>query len=117
LGKVLAQVDKEVDSDNESFGDQSHAQLAIVSAQEYLFATKNYSMKWQLLLDNQSSANIMCNKAFITNIQDAGCTMKLKSTGGSLLIDQNADFEGFNTEVWFSKKAMTKILLFVLVRA
>ena len=59
----------------------------------------------------------MCNLAFVTNICEAGHTMTLKSNGGTLTINKNADFEGFNKEVWFSTEAMTNILSFALMRA
>ena len=43
--------------------------------------------------------------------------MVLKSNGGKLPISQVADFEGFETETWFSRNAMTNILSFSLVRS
>jgi hypothetical protein len=43
--------------------------------------------------------------------------MILKSNGGSLPINEVADFEGFKRETWFSKNAMTNILSFSLVKS
>jgi hypothetical protein len=43
--------------------------------------------------------------------------MVLKSNGGSLPINEVADFEGFKRETWFSRNAMTNILSFSLVKS
>jgi hypothetical protein len=43
--------------------------------------------------------------------------MILKSNGGSLLINEVANFEGFKRETWFSRNAMTNILSFSLVKS
>jgi hypothetical protein len=117
MGKALAQIGKGADSNNDSFGDQSHAQLVKDPWSVFLFATKSQSIRNQLLLDNHSSVHIMCNPEFVTNIQNADHTMQLKSNGGSLLINKIADFDGFETETWFLRDAMTNVLLFALVRA
>jgi hypothetical protein len=42
--------------------------------------------------------------------------MVLKSNGGKLPIGYVADFDGFDTETWFSENAMTNILSFSLVK-
>ena len=59
----------------------------------------------------------MCNQDFVTNIRNSSYPMVLKSNGGKLPISQVADFEGFETETWFSRNAMTNILSFSLVRS
>ena len=41
----------------------------------------------------------------------------LKSNGGKLNIHKDADFEGFETETWFSRDTMTNILSFLLVKS
>jgi hypothetical protein len=43
--------------------------------------------------------------------------MILKSNGGSLLINEVADFEGFKREMWFLRNAMSNILSFSLVKS
>ena len=42
--------------------------------------------------------------------------MALKSNGGRLPVNKVANFEGFETETWFLRHAMTNILSFSLVR-
>jgi hypothetical protein len=70
-----------------------------------------------LLLDNQSSVHIMCNPDFVNDIRESSQLMILKSNGGSLLINEVANFEGFKRETWFSRNAMTNILSFSLVKS
>ncbi len=43
--------------------------------------------------------------------------MILKSNGGSLLINEVANFEGFKRETWFLRNTMTNILSFSLVKS
>jgi hypothetical protein len=43
--------------------------------------------------------------------------MILKSNGGSLLINEIANFEGFKRETWFLRNTMTSILSFSLVKS
>jgi len=121
MGKALAQIGEGAESDNDSFGDQSHVMLAVSNVQDarsgYSFAVKKQSIRQQLLLDSCSSTHIMCNPAFVTNIREAGRTVSLKSNGSTLTINKIADFKGFEEEVWFSTDAMTNILSFALVRA
>ena len=59
----------------------------------------------------------MCNPEFVTNIRSSDSPMVLKSKGGTLPINKVADFEGFETETWFSRNAMTNILSFSLVKS
>jgi hypothetical protein len=43
--------------------------------------------------------------------------MILRSIGGSLPINEVANFEGFKRKTWFSRNAMTNILSFSLVKS
>jgi hypothetical protein len=84
---------------------------------QYAFATRALLLRNHLLLDNQSSAHIMCNPDFVNNIQESSQPKILKSNGGSLPINEVANFEGFNRETWFLRNAMTNILSFSLVKS
>ena len=118
MGKALTQLGETVtEFDDDLFEEQSHAQLGVVVvADGYSFAGKAYPMSIQLLLDNQSSVHVMCNPKFVNNIRKSTNEMMLKSNGGKLPINNIANFEGFDEEVWFSRDAITNILSFSLVK-
>jgi hypothetical protein len=59
----------------------------------------------------------MCNPNFVNDIQESSQSMILKSNGGSLPINEVANFEGFKRETWFSRNTMTNILSFSLVKS
>ena len=125
MGKAMTQISKIADFDDKLFEEQSHAQLGVVNVEAarseprsgYAFATRTLSLRNHLLLDNQSSVHIMCNPDFVNDIRKSSKSMILKSNGGSLPINEVADFEGFKRETWFSRNAMTNILSFTLVKS
>ena len=101
MGKAMTQISKIADFDDELFEEQSHAQLGVVSVEAvrseprsgYAFATRTLSLRNHLLLDNQSSVHIMCNLDFVNDIRKLSQSMILKSNGGSLPINEVADFK------------------------
>ncbi len=125
MGKAMTQISEIANFDNELFEEQLHAQLGVVSVEDsrseprsgYAFATKILSSRNHLLLDNQSSVHIMCNPDFVNDIRELSQSMILKSNGGSLPINEVADFEGFKRETWFLRNAMTNIPSFSLVKS
>ncbi len=125
MGKAMTQISKIANFDDKLFEEQSHAQLSVVSVEDarsepwsgYAFATRALLLRNHLLLDNQSTVHIMCNPDFVNNIRESSQLMILKSNGGSLLINEVANFEGFKRETWFLRNAMTNILSFSLVKS
>jgi hypothetical protein len=113
MGKAMTQISEVADFNDELFEEQLHAQLGVVSVKDgYTFATRALSLRNHLLLDNQSSVHIICNPNFVNNIWESSQPMILKSNGGSLPINEVANFEGFKRETWFLRNAMTNILSF-----
>jgi hypothetical protein len=100
MGKAMTQLGETANFDNDLFEEQLHAQLGIVSVKDarsepqsgYLFATRALLLRNHLLLDNQSSAHIMCNPNFVDNIWEASQQMVLKSNGSKLSINEVANF-------------------------
>jgi hypothetical protein len=62
-----------------------------------------------LLLDNQSTFNLCCNKVFASKIFKAKNALLMTSNGGGLKITKKCKIPGYKYLVWFSKKAITNI--------
>ena len=63
-----------------------------------------------ILLDSQSTMDLMCNKAMVANIFKSDSTMRLKSNGGTMEVGRKATIAGYNQEVWLSSRAITNII-------
>jgi hypothetical protein len=110
MGKALSQVHEDIGTlaDDESFDEQSHAQIGMVmcSKTSYSFSTGKFSMRNHLLLGNQSLVHVFCNPQFVSNVRSAERQLKLTSNGGNLPILEVADFDKFNKEVWYLEDAI-----------
>ncbi len=63
-----------------------------------------------LLLDNQSTFGLCCNKRFTSKIFGATNALTMMSNGGGLRITEKCKIPGYKYEVWFSKKGITNIV-------
>jgi hypothetical protein len=63
-----------------------------------------------MLLDSQSTMDLFCNTALVSETRKSGDTMRLKSNGGSMLVNHKATVPGYKKEVWFSTRAITNII-------
>ncbi|MGL6130279.1 MAG: hypothetical protein ACRCZ9_01525, partial [Fusobacteriaceae bacterium] len=63
-----------------------------------------------ILLDNQSTMSLFCNKKMVYNIRASDEKMTLQSNGGSMTVHMIADVGEDAKPVWFSEKAITNIL-------
>jgi hypothetical protein len=72
---------------------------------------QRFDLRAVVLLDNQSTVNIFCNKEFVSNIRLAPERLILKSKSGELIAHHIANVADYDEPVWFSKKAITNIFM------
>jgi hypothetical protein len=70
---------------------------------------QGFDLNGVVLLNNQLTVDIFCNKEFVSNIQPAPEPLILKSNGSELIAHYIADVADYDEPVWFSKKAITNI--------
>ena len=68
-----------------------------------------FNLREVILLDNQSTVDIFCNKKLVSNVRRAPESLTLKSNGGELIVSHIADVSDYDEPVWFSKRAIANI--------
>ncbi len=63
-----------------------------------------------LLLDNQSTFDLCCNKKITSKIWKAINAFTMTSNGGGLRITKKCKIPGYKVPVWYRKKAITNII-------
>ncbi len=71
---------------------------------------KDLDLRNVLLLDNQLTFDLCCNKRFTLKIFGATNALTMTSNGGGLRITKKCKIPGYKYKVWFSKKAITNII-------
>jgi hypothetical protein len=70
----------------------------------------NLYLRSFILLDNQSTMSLFCNKHLVSDIHNTTKPLSLWSNGGSMQVNQMASIGKNKLLVWFSTKAITNIL-------
>ena len=72
-------------------------------------ATSPKDLQRLLLLDNQSTCDIFCNKALVTKVWRSKSSITVQGNGGSITTNTKAFVKNYG-EVWFDTRAITNIL-------
>jgi hypothetical protein len=96
------------DSDDEEDDETSHFQFAF--QQVHATLPSKLDMKNIILLDNESTMDLFCNRAFTTGVCNTKKKVTIQSNGGTLVARKLATIKGYQHKVWFDKRAITNIL-------
>ena len=54
--------------------------------------------------------DLLCNQALVTETYKSRNSMRLKSNGGTMVVNHKAKMAGYHKNIWFSKRAITNII-------
>ena len=63
-----------------------------------------------ILLENQSTLDLIYNKIFTSELKKSKKNMNVKIKGGTLLVNQSSKIPGYNQTTCFIKKVITSIV-------
>ncbi len=115
--QLKAQLEDGDEGDDDLEDDQSHFQFVslankahhAVGLKQSANKLKDLDLRGVILLDNQSTMSLFCNRKFVSDIRQSDQPLTLRSNGGSMKVTQVASINN-STDVWFSRKAITNIL-------
>mgnify|MGYP002809603031 CR=1 FL=1 len=77
----------------------------------FAHATKGFIIpEWWVLLDNQSTVNLVMNKKLLTNIRKAKHSMRVACNAGMVHTDLIGDMAGYPEPVWYHPDGIANIL-------
>jgi hypothetical protein len=88
----------------------THPKIVLALKNESVKRLNELDLRNVLLLDNQSTFDLCCNKKFTSKIIKGVHTLHMKSNGGGLKITEKCEIPGYKFKLWFSKKAITNII-------
>jgi hypothetical protein len=88
----------------------THPKIVLALKHELLQRLNELDLRNVLLLDNQSTFDLCCNKKFTSRILKALHVLHMKSNGGGLKITKKCKIPGYKYKLWFSEKAITNII-------
>ena len=118
MKKQFTQLKTQIEEDEDMSDDEEHSHVQFtavskliqrVSLKKSKGKLRDLDLRKVVLLDNQSTVSLFCNKKMVTNIQKSKRPMTLKSNGGSMGVNKIADI-GEDQSDWFSEEAITNIL-------
>ena len=111
-GSDISESDDDDEEENTSLLQYGFLQHCFTSGGDYCFTSNGAQLRLDntFLLDSQSTTTVICNKKFVSDIRTSTATLRLKSNGGIMKIDQQATLKGFEGPVWYSPDAIANIL-------
>ena len=70
----------------------------------------NIDIRNVILLDSQSTIDLIFNTKLVGNIYKAKKNMRLQSNRGKIIITHMAQVDGYKPNVWFDLKASTNLI-------
>jgi uncharacterized protein YodC (DUF2158 family) len=87
--------------------------LCIAKLFKQMHGTRNkLDLKQVILLDSQSTVDLICDPALVESTFKSSHSMQLKSNGGTMEVNKQAIMSGYHMHVWYNRKAITNILAF-----
>ena len=88
-------------------GSELQKQLALQNKSE---SDDKLQLRNVMLLYNQSTMDLICNKEFTSKVKKSRDKLKVQSNGKTLVVNQRSEIPGYKIKTRFSNKAITNIV-------